>query len=450
MSATIAGMARAISTSILLVVACKEPGGLDSEIFDDVTSSSGTTSSPSSSTTADPETSSEATTAIADTSTSTPGESSSSDGGESSTGEPTTCGNGSADPGEVCFDPQEVLLEAGAGAWDVAVGDYDLDGNLDIATLEADAQTISVRHGDGARMFSAPETYDATAQGFRLRAADVDGDDDLDVVAVGVDVTVLNNHAGVLEAVTTGGFGLFPDQLNDAVLGNINLVDGLDLVHTTTLSMYTQAGMANGENWEFGTGVPIFTIDAEEGAGVAIAAWEFDDDEIDDILFLNRESEYAQILTSNGSGGLQLYGEAWVCPTGTGAYNGIVGDVDGDGHQDLVVSCSTDDFAVVRGVGDGTFMTQEYYEVEGALRLALVDADNDGDTDVLVSAAAAGQLQVWVNDGTGVLDRAAALSLGALIRPVDYGDLDGDGAIDLVSAFTDERGDFTAIFWSDP
>jgi len=443
-------MARAILTLGLVVVACKEPDGLGPDIFDDVTSSGGTTVSPSTSTTADPETSSEGTTtAVADTSTSAPEESSSSSADESSTGEPTTCGNGVVDPGEVCFDPQEVLLDAGAGAWDVAVGDYDLDGNLDIATLEATAETISVRLGDGARGFSEPETFAATAQGFRLRAADVDGDDDLDVVAIGVDVTVLNNHDGVLEAVTTSGYGLFPDQLNDAVLGNINLVDGLDLVHSTTLSMYTQAGIANGDNWEFDTGVPIFTIDAEGGAGVAIAAWEFDDDEIEDILFLNRESEYAQILNSNGSGGLQLFGEAWVCPTGTGAYNAIVGDVDGDGHQDLVVSCSTDEFAVVRGVGDGTFLPQEYYEVEGALRLALTDADADGDTDVLVSAAAAGQLQVWANDGTGALDRAVALSLGALVRPVDHGDFDGDGAIDLVTAFTD-GGDFTAIYWSDP
>jgi hypothetical protein len=445
-------MSRAISilTFGCVVASCKEPGGVEPDVFDEVTSSSGTTMSPSTSTTASPETSADGTTTeVAGTSTSSP-ESSSSSADESSTGEPTTCGNGAVDPGEVCFVPQEVLLEAGLGAWDVAVGDYDLDGNLDIATLEADADTISVRYGDGARGFAEPDTYPATAQGFRLRAADLDDDDDLDIVAVGVDVTVLNNHDGVLEAATLGGFGLFPDQLNDAVLGEIDVDAGLDLVHTTTLSMYTQGGIANGDNWEFETGVPIFGVDIEEASGIALAAWEFDEDEIDDILFLNRESEYAQILMSNGTGGLQLFGEAWVCPTGTGAYNAIVGDLDDDGHQDLVVSCSTDDFAVVRGVGDGTFLTQEYYEVEGALRLALADADADGDIDVLVSAAAAGQLQVWTNDGTGVLDRAAALGVGALVRPVDSGDLDGDGAIDLVTAFTDKSGDFTAVFWSDP
>ena len=433
-----------------VLTACVDAQGFDGDVFNDVTSSSTTsTTAPLTDTTAAVESSSE-TTAVADADSSS-SSSSSAGAQESSTGELTTCGNGTVDPGEVCFVEQELLLAAGSGAWDVAVADYDLDGHLDIATLEADANTVSIRLGDGARGFSEPESFAATSQGFRLRAGDLDGDGDFDLVAIGTAVTVLNNHAGVLEAVTDTGFGLFPDQLNDAVLGELNVTAGLDLVHTTTLSMYTQGGAADGNNWDFGNGVPIFSVDTEDASGLAVAPWAFDDDEIADVLYLNRTSEYAQVMTSNGTGGLQVFADAWVCPTGTGAYNATIGDLDGDDNQDLVVSCSTDQFAVVPGLGDGTFAEKELYDVpQGALRPIITDVDADGDPDVVITAAGAGQLQVFTNDGSGTLDLAIALSLGALVRPVDHGDLDEDGAVDLVTAFTDARGDFTAVFWSDP
>ena len=132
-------------------------------------------------------------------------------------------------------------------------------------------------------------------------------------------------------------------------------------------------------------------------------------------------------------------------------YDIDVGDIDGDGDEDIVTTnCTTstpfdeivlvnddgdlvrDDSALPGGVGDAC--------VVGTL---LVDIEGDGDLDVffggtrsLNDTRIAGR--VYVNDGTGTFhDASDALSLGddALqINNFAAGDLDDDGDVDIVAA----------------
>ena len=115
------------------------------------------------------------------------------------------------------------------------------------------------------------------------------------------------------------------------------------------------------------------------------------------------------------------------------------GDIDGDGHLD-VVSCSEGDssIAVVRGRGDGTFAPFVRYALGyRATDVTVVDLNGDGRLDVVVASAASTGSIVTVFLGTGGGSLGTPLHhtvsttsyAGARIRS---GDVDEDGTPDLV------------------
>lgn len=120
----------------------------------------------------------------------------------------------------------------------------------------------------------------------------------------------------------------------------------------------------------------------------------------------------------------------------TGAYltDMVMGDANGDGRLDLVVSdTGTNSLVVVPSNGDATFGTP----IVTALPMAPTeigpgDFNGDGAIDVGMRSYSASLLLVYTNDGAGHFDEAWRTSIDTSTHGVVGGDIDGDGADDFL------------------
>jgi hypothetical protein len=131
-----------------------------------------------------------------------------------------------------------------------------------------------------------------------------------------------------------------------------------------------------------------------------------------------------------------------------GAIHVPIGDIDGDGHPDIVGLISQEHECVVASLGDGKggFRRETIYQAPhpayGSSGIQLVDLDGDGDLDVLYTNGDVLDPPYLLKPYHGVqwLENRGAFPFIHHPLVVQYGatralavDLDGDGALDIVS-----------------
>ena len=168
----------------------------------------------------------------------------------------------------------------------------------------------------------------------------------------------------------------------------------------------------------------------------AVTLGDVNGDDRLDIAVANAGTDAVEVLLNVGNA---AFGPAISYPMGadTGPLGMAVADVNGDGQPDLLTANHTGSVGVRLNSGGGQFGPVATYPV-GAAPVGLVvgDVNNDGLPDVVTAGFGSDQLSVLLGTDAGLFGPMTNYATGPGSGPISgaIGDVDGDGAPDLVSA----------------
>jgi cytochrome c peroxidase len=291
--------------------------------------------------------------------------------------------------------------------------------------------------------------------GFFVTAADVDQDNDLDLIVPGWSAfkvqVYLNNSTGT--AFTSGGE--FPVSTNPRSVSVADF-DGdgdPDLVVTNLLSNYVSLLLNNGLNGQnqwlgFAAAIPInmnYGGGPPAGTISSLARDLNNDGNIDLVVCKNFMSQISVVMNLGHSGPTWL-GFAAPVDYSTGGGTSVpwfvaTGNLNADNYADLVVADrDTDSVLVFINSGTGTFAAPVSYSVQDAPEsVAVGDLNGDGKADVVAANTDSDTISVMFGDGTGALGAQQIVTVGsypfgAQPHSVVLGDVDNDGDLDIVTA----------------
>jgi len=179
---------------------------------------------------------------------------------------------------------------------------------------------------------------------------------------------------------------------------------------------------------------------------VGLAVGDLDGDGKADLVTANNASGVSSVsilknTSTSGSITAGSFAPKVEFQTETTPRNVALGDLDGDGKTDIVVTCVlANKISVLRNtingpIGINSFATKSDFTTGASpIGIAIGDVDNDGKPDVVVTNSGSNTISVFKNKSTyGNISLAAKIDFSAGLQPnsVAIGDLDGDGKPDL-------------------
>ncbi len=315
----------------------------------------------------------------------------------------------------------------------VAVADVNGDGIPDLVTAGSGDSTVSVLLGNGDGSFAPPKTFAAGARPSSVAIGDVNGDGRLDlVVANSGDNSVsvlLGNGDGSFRTAAAVAVGNAPSSVQ---LADLNCDGKLDLVTANSGDNSVSVLLGNGQ----GSFRPAGTLEVGlDPSSVAVA--DFNHDGKLDLVVANTSDNTVSVLLGHGDGSFQPARTLAVGYSPTCVAAALF-----DGQVDLITTDRDQNtLSVLLGHGDGTFLPDDPGQV-GRQPVAVITGDfnGDGHLDLATANFSANTVSVLLGRGDNTFQPAVSFTVGSQPVALVTGDFNGDGTPDLAVA---DSGDNT-------
>lgn len=308
-------------------------------------------------------------------------------------------GDGQFAPGETKTVPIPVS--------ELALGDVNLDGKLDVAVATHDSYGVLLLMGDGKGGFTDSTSTITMRAGEHphthgLVLADMNRDNKLDLITVNStdnDVSIaLGDGRGSFTPMTGSPFAVGPSPYPFGV-GDVNGDGQLDLVATATAT-----GPLRRQQLPFSRALTLLLTDGRGGLHstqlplrtgepwFAIIS-DINGDRKPDIVATHHEMSQLTVLIGDGRGGF-VEGSGSPFDFGHQVFHAAVADLNRDGKSD-VIAASGDGVRVMFGDGRGGFTPgPAALTGQGVWRLGVADLNGDGKLDVVTSNNDSGNVSV--------------------------------------------------------
>lgn len=323
------------------------------------------------------------------------------------------------------------------------VGDFNGDGKPDLLSTGgayglSPGAFLLLGNGDGT--FQAPTAVLSNTGNFA--AADVNGDGKLDLVFAATSSSYPTSEP-VSQVYLGNGDGTFSaptSYVSDFPISNsvLNSPDGVvaiaDFNGDGKPDIASSGGILLGNGDGTFQGIPLTTLgDLSNQPSIAVLG-DFEKNGKPDVAVL----VYAQsapynlyILHNGGTGALSVLQTYALAAQGVKI---LIGDLNGDGNLDLVITESTPTagYSVLMGNGDGSFQSPVFFsETQSTGYATLADVNKDNKLD-LVELAGNG-IGVLIGNGDGTFSSPTYYNaIGPWGQYLFTGDFNGDGNLDVV------------------
>ncbi len=279
----------------------------------------------------------------------------------------------------------------------VATGDFNKDGNLDLALASSGPNSVSVALGDGTGQFGAATNLNTSPpsdlQTWSVAVGDFNNDGNSDLVTA-------NNETSDVSLLLGNGDGTF------------------------------------GAATYFDVGLNPYTV----------AVGDFNADGNSDLATANINSNNVSILPGNGNG---TFGAATNLSVGSTPYFVVVGDFNNDGKSDLATANLGDSsVSILLQNANGTFAPATSFAVGNSPNyIAIADFNGDMKPDLATSNESSNNVSILLGNGTGSFSAATNFAVGTEPLAIASGDFNADGKVDLATA-NNSSGDVSVLFGS--
>jgi hypothetical protein len=241
---------------------------------------------------------------------------------------------------------REMRYPAGDGPTSVVVSDFNRDGRQDLVTTNAFSGDVSILLGRGDGGFLPPVNYrieDGQTLPYNVAVGDVNGDGKKDLTVV----AFVSNRVSVLLGRGNGTFRApqeyrLPGPGTSVALADVDRDGDLDLAAATYDEPEQKGGLSILRNRGDGTFGRATLYETPRGVPFGLAVGDFNRDGDPDVAVAEQdedgpEDDSQRVTVFVGSKGATFRRSARY-QVGRAFEHVAVGDVNGDGRQDLVVS----------------------------------------------------------------------------------------------------------------